>query len=86
MRIAAEPEKPWSKRTPKEKLTYLFDNVSGNMKSMAWMWIPFVAFIGVTSGLNGGHEDSMAEQTGMPPLTTFEKIVARCLQLLPLPN
>lgn len=85
LRIAAEPEKPWSKRTTKEKLAYLYSRVSGNIKSMAWMWIPYVAIVGVTSGLHGGHEDMMAEQSGMTPLTTAEKIMARCIQLLPLP-
>jgi hypothetical protein len=52
---------------------------------MVWLWFPFVAYIGLTSGIEGGQEDIMAEMAGFPPMTYWEKIFARCVQFLPLP-
>ena len=81
--LGAQAEEKWSEKTKYEKFEYLARKVGGNVKEYAWMWVPLVATIGITTGVK------FRDETGKINLTqsgVIETLVFRLLMMIPSPS
>jgi hypothetical protein len=79
--LGQKPEEKWSKKTKFDKFEYLASRVANNLKSCAWLWVPLVTTLGITTGLKFRNENGEFNSGEV-----VETIFIRLLMMLPTPS